>query len=513
MVALVSVCQFESVAFRVRKTARLALRQLHFIDDKIAFFGIPALEIDTEVDGLMVIRGITFSLSTLSFVVHGVEVGIKLSDDMELAISTEKVEVKLFRSIQISDCFANLKGGEFEMTFGKLERKSKDADGDAVFVEGTPLLRAASREADRRSLDQVRSGRRSMDETRSIRSMRSGRSLRSETKMSARMTDGSIPEDSTAKDGYEGMEQISPDSDKDEDSKRYREMIEYIRESSSIYEARQYVYSVEKEEGDEASTFSYDDNNAVRAAIASQLHSKPSVPHPPSRSIKVTTLRHLSPPYIRKFLHRLPMLLRMLLNPIAYFHPVHISSITATASGAWINNQLTTKVFRNANAEDGEISAIQKRISAWLTNANFVVELGSILGNAQVPYIPTYDILCRLAFSDVMAYRSLPAQTDLNQVLRLGGADAGFVIPSYLLPHHEHLLPEIPTQSRKASLKDKIEEADGKPKELQAERKLEQAKKDETNVKISVHARLPACFDQELLDWIASIVKATKVVE
>jgi hypothetical protein len=41
----------------------------------------------------MVLRGITFSLSTLSFVVHGVEVGIKLSDDMELAIQSEMVKV------------------------------------------------------------------------------------------------------------------------------------------------------------------------------------------------------------------------------------------------------------------------------------------------------------------------------------------------------------------------------------------------------------------------------------
>jgi hypothetical protein len=121
------------------------LKQLHFIDDKIAFFDIPALEIDTDVDGLMVLRGITFSLSTLSFVVHGVEVGIKLSDDMELAIQTERVTVALFRSIDIGDCFANLKGGEFEMTFGSLEKKTTDSDGDEVFVEDTPLLKAASR--------------------------------------------------------------------------------------------------------------------------------------------------------------------------------------------------------------------------------------------------------------------------------------------------------------------------------------------------------------------------------
>jgi len=100
-----------------RKGLRALLKQLHFIDDKIAFFNIPALEIDTDVDGLMVLRGVTFSLSNLSFVVHGVEVGIKLSDDMELAIQTEEVTVRLFRGIDIGGCYANLKGGDFEMTF------------------------------------------------------------------------------------------------------------------------------------------------------------------------------------------------------------------------------------------------------------------------------------------------------------------------------------------------------------------------------------------------------------
>ena len=58
-----------------------------------------------------------------------------------------------------------------------------------------------------------------------------------------------------------------------------------------------------------------------------------------------------------------------------------------------------------------------------------------------------------------------------------------------------------------------VEEADGKPKEIQAQHSLDQAGKDEANVKISVLAPLPACFDQKLLDFIAALVKATKVVE
>lgn len=101
----------------------------------------------------------------------------------------------------------------------------------------------------------------------------------------------------------------------------------------------------------------------------------------------------------------------------------------------------------------------------------------------------------------------------MNQVLRLGGVDASFIIPSYLLPHHEHLLPPIPTTEKKHALEENVDKADGKPKEVQAQHTLELAEQDETNVNISVHGRLPVCFGQELLDFIAALVKATKVVE
>ena len=112
-----------------------------------------------------------------------------------------------------------------------------------------------------------------------------------------------------------------------------------------------------------------------------------------------------------------------------------------------------------------------------------------------------------------MSYRALPAHLELKQVIRLGGADATFIVPSFLLPHHEHLLPAVPSEKDEQQLEIKVDEADGLPKEVQAKHELKQAKKDETNVKLSVHARLPACFDQELLDFIAALVKATKVVE
>lgn len=112
-----------------------------------------------------------------------------------------------------------------------------------------------------------------------------------------------------------------------------------------------------------------------------------------------------------------------------------------------------------------------------------------------------------------MAYRTLPKEVSLHQVIRLGGADATFNVPTFLLPHHEHILPAVPTARDKAKLAQSVSDADGMPKTIQAEAELEQAQKDETKVKMSVHASLPACFDQELLNFIAALVKATKVVE
>jgi hypothetical protein len=296
-------------------------------------------------------------------------------------------------------------------------------------------------------------------------------------------------------------------------SGRYRQTLAFIDETSTIQQARKHLKHIAKDTEDTEKNFDNKDQNAMRAAICSQLHSEPSVPHPPRRSIKVTTLQTLAPPYIRRFLHRLPMLLRLLLNPLAYFHPVNISSITATASGRWIETMLVQKIFKDYGETDSELKTLKARISSWLSDANFAVELGTIVGLAQVPFIPTYDINCQLSFEDVMTYRALPKEVSLNQVLRLGGADATFIVPSFLLPHHEHILPPIPTRDLKSELSDGVEAADGKPKEIQAQQSLKQAIEDETNVRMSIHARLPASFDQELIDFIAALVKATKVVE
>ena len=478
---LTCLFQFDSVADLVRKNLRLLLKQLQVVNDKLALFDIPALEIDTEVDGLMVVRGLTICLSSLTIIAHGVEVGIKLSDDMELALLTDSVTIPLFRKIMIGDVYANIKGGDYEMTFGHLEESTKDEDGDAVMVTDTPLLKAAAANGDASGSGAL--------------------------KMTDVMTDGKNPKDSSPQAGLKSVTKLSPDNEKA--SKQYQETLAYIEESSTITQARTKLKRLARV----GSGLDQTNQKDMRAAICSEVHSKPSIPHPPRRSIKVTALQNISSPYVRRFLHRLPMLLRLLLNPLSYFHPISIASVTAAASGQWINSMLGEHIFQEYGEDVAEIRRLEQKITSWLSDANFVLELADITGLAQVPFLTTFDINCHLGFGDVMAYRTLPKAVDLKQVIRLGGADASFAIPSYLLPHHEHLLPPVPTRQDKQQLEKEVHEADGVPKTVQAQGTLEQAEKDESNVKMSVHASLPACFSQELLNFLAALIKVTKVVE
>jgi hypothetical protein len=302
------------------------------------------------------------------------------------------------------------------------------------------------------------------------------------------------------------MTQMSPD----ESGKKYRNALAYIEKTSAIQTSLQSV--LDAASGDD-SLFDLENEKTLRAAVCSQLHDMPSVPHPPLRSVKVTTLQNMSPPHVRRFLHRLPFLLRLLLSPMSYFHPIKIASITAGGSGKWLQHTLHEKIFKHYGDSDSGIRKLESRVSTWLSDANFVLELVDVNGVAQVPMNTNFDIFNQIKIEDVLAYRTQPKEVDLKQVIRVGGADATFSVPSFLLPHHEHLLPACPTAEDRRSQEKEVENADGLPQEVQAKVALKQIRKDETNVKMSVRGRLPAVFDQELLDFIAALVKAVKIIE
>ena len=474
--------QFDAPAGHARRLSRKTfLRDLHFINDQVAFFDLPALEIDTEVKGLFVVRGVTLSLSTLTLVAHGIEAGIKLSDEVELGIQVDKVTVPLFREIHVGDVYANIKGGEWEVTFGDVPYGKPDpAEGDSddsMIVADTAILKAAAKA---RPAEMVRI-----------------------------MTADAPPTDSEdTKSAFSSVKQLSPDDEKAH--QKYRQYIKHINDTSSIQIAKKQL--IEKSRRDE-NNLNPDKIDDLRAAICAHIHSGPSIPHPPSKSIRVSTLRKTSYPKVKRWLHRFPFLYRLMLFPICYFHTVKFKSVSAAGSGKWFVALMKKYLFKHYSSQDGEIRRLEARISAFFAEANFCVELTKIVSSASFPLNTNYDIKCNFDMSDVMAYRSLPDAVDLKRVVELGGLDAILNVPIFLFPHHEHIFPEKPTDLEQMELETEISEAANTAKAMQAQKTLKQLKKDEANMHVSAHAHLPMVVSQEMLNFIAAIVKATKVIE
>ena len=474
---LTCLFQFEFVADFARRNLRRILKDVQFTRDTIALFNLPALEIDTEVSGLLVVRGVTISLSSLTIIAHGVEVGIKLTDDIELALHADEVTIPLLRKIEIGDVYGNIKGGKAEMTFAEVEEDDTIEDD---FFTDTPLLRAA---------------------TAGSAGIKRRPALRESS-----LTGGSFILDSSPSAGFKSIRTLSPDDQAAEE--QYLNMLTEIRTTSAVYQSRARVRQAAKEKG-----LDYSDEKDMRAAVCAELHDFPSVPHPPQRSIKITTLRDMTSLRMKRFQHRLPFLLRLLLAPIGYFHPVTFRSINAAGSGQWAKEILQTYMFKTHGENSAEVRRLQRRMATWLADANFCLQLTDIDGVGQIPLSTNFDIVAYLHFADIIAYRTLPESGILTQVVRLGGADATFTIPSFLLPHHEHILPPRPTPEHEHEVEAEIREADGIPKIVKAEQQLNRVQKDETAIKMSVHASLPAAFDQSLLTFIAALVKASKIIE
>lgn len=513
--ALLVTClyQFEAAAALARRSLRKTfLRDLHFINDQIALFDLPALEIDTEVKGLFVIRGVTLSLSTMTLVAHGVEAGIKLSDDIELGIQVDKVVVPLLREIIVDDVYANVKGGDWEVTFGDVAYGVPEPDDDdSVVVTNTAILRAATEKGGitGRPHDMVRE-----------------------------FTAGNVPtEAQDAASAFSSVKKVAPNEE--QAHTKYKELVRYIDETSAITIAKKQLAEASKARKDAAAAaaanaqqneekqgkqkrkrreepgvrLDIDNMNDFRAAICTHIHEQPSIPHPPSKSIRLSTLRKTSYPNVKKFLHRLPFLYRLLLSPICYFHPVKFKSVTAAGSGKWFTALMKKYFFKHYSSQDGEIRRLEARISAWCADANFAVEFGQIQSEAQFPINTNYNIQTKFKISDVMAYRVLPDAVELKQVVRLGGANAVLTIPTFLFPHHEHIFPQKASDFEILEIESEINEAEPTPKQAQARKELQRLKRDEAAMHISAHAHLPAQFHQDLLNFVAAIVKATKVIE
>ena len=77
-IILTSFSLFPATTYLARLCLGTISPRTYFSQDKIAYFNVPALQIDTEVNGLFVVRGITFSFSDLSIEAHGLELGTSI---------------------------------------------------------------------------------------------------------------------------------------------------------------------------------------------------------------------------------------------------------------------------------------------------------------------------------------------------------------------------------------------------------------------------------------------------
>lgn len=592
MIFLASLFHWQFFAEWTRIVLRKVLYFVHFASDTIALFDLPALEIDVDVAGLMVIRGVKVSLSNLTLTAYGIEVGIKLSDDLEMALQTDKVTVAFFRRIDIAPVYGNIKGGAFEQTFAELEGDTRSADGQVLMDEDTPLLKAAAkavRDTKQDSIsppplparsntatpttepssippplparsktgivtpstpplqDQGSSSSNTdatatseendqhlqrtptaLSDTSTVQSMpehvadwseedQSHWSNPEKVSMADRMTDGRAPEDAGVKESVEQATSVMVDEENDGEMIRLQKIIREIEESSEIRKADASVRRLverKKDSGDPENKVNLENDRHVRAAICSQLHRKASIQHAPKHSVRVTTLQQLAPPWMLRLFHRLPLLLRLLLNPLAYFHPIQIEAITVGASGRWMQSILGSELFKGYADRNQDIGKLRERIFEWLSDANFVVGLNDFTGQGLVPVNTEHDITCRMAVDEVTLYRTVPRQANLKKAIQLGGADSTVLVPSMLLPHHDHLLPSKDDRNKaEEDHRQKIRRHDSAPKVAQEERLLKKSIRDEVNCQISVHVRLPVCFDQDLLNFISALVKASKIIE
>lgn len=74
LVVVTSILQYATVSSFTRGRLRRLWRDAHFTRDKVAFFGIPTLKLDTGITGLVTIRGITISFLDLVVELHGIEI-------------------------------------------------------------------------------------------------------------------------------------------------------------------------------------------------------------------------------------------------------------------------------------------------------------------------------------------------------------------------------------------------------------------------------------------------------
>jgi hypothetical protein len=79
LVIATAIAQYAAISSFTRGRLRQLLRQVHFHQDKVAFFDFPVLIIDSEMTGFVAVHGVTVSLLTLSVEFHSIDLSMYTS--------------------------------------------------------------------------------------------------------------------------------------------------------------------------------------------------------------------------------------------------------------------------------------------------------------------------------------------------------------------------------------------------------------------------------------------------
>lgn len=76
LVVATSIAQYVLISSFTRGRLRWLLHQMHFYQDKVAFFSFPVLIIDADISGFVAVEGVTASLLSLSIEFHSIDIGM-----------------------------------------------------------------------------------------------------------------------------------------------------------------------------------------------------------------------------------------------------------------------------------------------------------------------------------------------------------------------------------------------------------------------------------------------------
>ncbi|EWC44268.1 hypothetical protein DRE_01094 [Drechslerella stenobrocha 248] len=525
----------------VRRSMHGIGRDMHYFRDKIACFDLPALDIDVRVNGMMVIEGMTFTLSTLTIEAHSIEVALKVDEGLEICFRTEKAIARLGRCVEIGDVYITLKT---EMDTG-------------------PGSTFATRRCN--TVDTMTNA-------------------------------GRQPENLHPTSLGNVIEQVKDvtdtqcfDEDEDYAIQTWTKRVQHIYSNTAIHAARMRLQSTA---GEKYNTLTAKERKAM---MASALQTATSITHPPTWSIAVSQLKARTPAWIHEFNNRFPLIQRTILNIIAHLHPVKCNGVIGNITGLFSSGMLQRAVFKHYKNENKDISKLASRIQTWLETGNFVVQLSKINGIAQVPTTISYDIVALIKTSTVQVFKVLVApdfcsSTDclldeddavsvdsaasnvsnrsgksgisvtikdkagikqevdkgISEVARFNGVSATVEVPSLLLPHHEYLFPPPPEAEIKLGPEDRpigsqglekvasdvsvypyeddsmqddvlADNFDGRhPALLPQPHGAEESTNKETDevfVVATVLASLPAQFNSTILHFATALLKASKLIE